>query len=120
MKLRSKVLGLVFFFLLTGLAIGYPVNKGVVVEFGYTPPTTPAVSGFNLYQEGVKVCSTDQQLATTMDCSIIVSKQTTIFTLTAKFVDGTESPHSAPYSYVYQEPIFDKTKLPIIINLQLY
>jgi hypothetical protein len=69
------------------------------VTWGYTPPTEPAVTGFRLYQEGNPVCSTDNSDAQDIDCDVTLVKDVTIYTLTAMFVDGTESPHSAPYAF---------------------
>ena len=69
------------------------------VTWGYTPPMEPAVSGFKLYQEGVPVCVTHYSVAQEMDCDVTLVKQVTTYTLTAMFVDGTESPHSAPYAF---------------------
>jgi len=69
------------------------------VTWGYTPPTAPAVSGFQLYQEGVPVCKTNISTAESMYCNITLVKKVTQFTLTALFVDKTESPHSVPYAY---------------------
>jgi PKD repeat protein len=69
------------------------------VEWGYTPPSTPAVTGFKLYQEGAHVCQTQEPSATTLDCTVTLTADTTNFTLTATFSDGTESPHSAPFPF---------------------
>jgi hypothetical protein len=74
-------------------------NRSIHAEWGYTPPSAPAVSGFKLYQEGVFVCSTNIGTASSMDCNVTITKLTTSFTLTATFVDGTESPQSAPYAF---------------------
>ena len=74
-------------------------TQSIHVEWGYTPPSEPAVSGFKLYQEGVFACQTQDPAATSMDCQVTLSAATTNFTLTAAFSDGTESPHSAPFSF---------------------
>jgi len=34
-----------------------------------------------------------------MDCDVNLTQKVTVFTLTALFADGTESPHSAPYAF---------------------
>ena len=73
--------------------------QSIHIEWGYTPPSEPEVSGFKLYQEGVFVCETDVLSTTSMDCEVTLSAATTTFTLTAAFVDGTESPHSAPFAF---------------------
>lgn len=74
-------------------------EHNIHIEWGYTPPTEPAVSGFKLYQEGDEVCSTNNNNATSMDCDVSIVKDTTSYTLTATFVDGSESPHSTPYLF---------------------
>jgi len=85
--------------LFSWLFAGTVAAQSIHVEWGYTPPTTPAVTGFQLYQEGVSVCSTQDANATAMDCAVTLTAATTNFTLTATFNDGTESPHSAPFSF---------------------
>ena len=72
-------------------------TRSIHVEWGYTPPSTPAVTGFKLYQEGANVCQTQEPSATAMDCTVTLTADTTNFTLTATFSDGTESPHSSPF-----------------------
>nr|WP_321466183.1 PKD domain-containing protein [uncultured Desulfobulbus sp.] len=74
-------------------------TQSIHVEWGYTPPSQPAVSAFTLYQEGGAVCQTADATATAMDCSVELHNEPTTFTLTARFADGTESPHSAPFSF---------------------
>ncbi len=77
----------------------FAATQSIHVEWGYTPPSQPAVSGYTLYQEGESVCQTADASATAMDCSVELQNETTTFTLTARFADGTESPHSAPFSF---------------------
>ena len=73
--------------------------QSIHVEWGYTPPTEPEVTGYILYQEGAAVCQTQNPSATAMDCEVTLTAATTNFTLTATFNDGTESPHSAPFAF---------------------
>jgi len=67
------------------------------VEWGFTPPTAPAVTAFRLYKNDVKVM--DFPGATTTQGE--VPNGTIIygdsFTLTVLFSDNTESPKSSPY-----------------------
>ena len=65
----------------------------------YTPPSPLALSGFRLFREGVAVCRTTNARATAMDCTVSIVAETTPFTLTATFTNGTESPHSAPFLF---------------------
>jgi len=74
--------------------------ESIHIEWGYTPPSEPAVTGFVLYQEGTAVCLTQNPDATSMDCEVTLTEATTNFTLTATFSDGTESPHSQPFAFV--------------------
>lgn len=74
-------------------------TKSIHVEWGYTPPSKPSVTGFKLYQEGVFACKTTIPTATGMDCTVSLVANTTNFTLTATFNDGTESPHSSPFPF---------------------
>ena len=87
--------------LICGLTIAVSsAAKSIHVEWGFTPPTEPTVTGFKLYQEGSAVCQTQDPNATAMDCEVTLTAATTNFTLTATFSDGTESPHSSPFAYV--------------------
>lgn len=74
-------------------------TQSIHVEWGYTPPSEPAVTGFKLYQEGVSACQVQDPNATAMDCEVTLTAATTNFTLTASFSDSTESPHSAPFAF---------------------
>ncbi len=74
-------------------------NHSIHIEWGYTPPSNPPLSGFNLYQEGTLACTTNNPEVTAMDCDVSLEKDTTNFTLTAIFNDGSESPHSAPFPF---------------------
>ena len=74
-------------------------SRSIHVEWGYTPPSEPAVTGFKLYQEGTSACQVKNAIATSMDCVVTLVKDATNFTLTAMFANGTESPHSAPFSF---------------------
>ena len=90
-----------FWLLLSVLVVStaYAQSQSIHVEWGYTPPSQPRVSGFKLYQEGVFACQADDPKATAMDCTVAMTSTPTNFTLTATFVDGTESPHSAPFAF---------------------
>ncbi len=84
---------------LPALAGAVATTQSIHVEWGYTPPSEPAVTGFKLYQEGIFVCQTNDPAATAMDCQVTLTSETTNFTLTATFSDNTESPHSAPFAF---------------------
>ena len=56
--------------------------------------------GYNLYKEGIKVCSDDSPEDKKMDCIVVSEPGTYNFTLTALYSDNSESPHSPPYSFL--------------------
>jgi len=89
-------------------------TRSIHVEWGYTPPSKPAVTGFKLYQEGVFACKTTIPTATGMDCTVSLIADTTNFTLTATFNDGTESPHSSPFPFTISRDTTTST-LPIAV-----
>jgi PKD repeat protein len=74
-------------------------TQSIHVEWGYTPSSESTVTGFKLYQEGAFVCQTEDPNAIAMDCDVTLTADTTNFTLTATFSDGTESPHSTLYAF---------------------
>lgn len=80
-------------------AVGW--SRSLRVEWGYTPPVEPAVTGFRLYQQGraEPICTFAGGELRAGDCSATIDRRTTPFTLTATFADGTESPHSAPFAF---------------------
>ena len=90
-------------------------DRAATVEWGYTPPTDPAVSGFQLYQEGAKACQWAGAETRSGDCSLRIAKRDTPFTLTALFADGTESPHSAPFVFtdVLPAPVLKSLKVTV-------
>jgi PKD repeat protein len=89
-------------------------TQSIHVEWGYTPPSEPAVIGFKLYQEGAFACQVQNSDATSMDCQVTLSAATTNFTLTAAFSDGTESPHSAPFTFA--TPTASETALQAVLT----
>ena len=91
-------------------SLALAVDTSIEVQWGYTPPSAPAVSGFQLYQEGVKLnqCYFAGASVTSGSCTVSLSKFPTSFTLTAKFADNTESPHSAPFAF---------TPIPVINSI---
>ena len=90
-------------------------DRQTTVEWGYTPPTEPAVSGFQLYQEGAKACQWAGAETRSGDCTLRIAKRDTPFTLTALFADGTESPHSAPFVFtdVLPAPVLKSLKVTV-------
>jgi hypothetical protein len=106
------VRALIAFLLLAGSALAG--QQSIHVEWGYTPPSAPAVTGFQLYQEGVKSCLWPGATTTAGDCDVNLTKKATNYTLTATFDDGTESPHSAPFRFTLPEPA-----APVLIKIEV-
>jgi hypothetical protein len=67
-----------------------------------------------LYQEGLKVCEFIGATTRLGDCSIVLTKESTSFTLTAAFVDNTESPHSSPFIFNYKDSGF-----PVVLQVTM-
>lgn len=57
------------------------------------------ISGFRLYQEGKLVCETNDPKIKRIDCNIASPGGSFVFTLTAYYDNGSESPHSQPFSF---------------------
>jgi len=110
----SKILFVISWLCCLPTLVSATTFHSIHIEWGYTPPSEPAVVGFNLYQEGVLACHTREASATAMDCQVTLSAATTSFTLTAAFSDDTESPHSAPF--LFTTPSEPKAALTAIIT----
>ena len=76
--------------------------RSVTLSWGYTPPCDPAVAGYNVYQDGKYICKAPAAADESVTCEVVLAKKVTTFTITAYFVDGTESPFSSP-AYVYSD-----------------
>lgn len=85
--------------------------RTITAEWTYAPPIEPAVDGFQLYNGTAKVCRFEGADTRTGMCDVLISSQTTPFTITATFVDGTESPHSAPFEFS------DTVPAPVLIKI---
>ena len=99
--MRALILALVLF--CPALAMATP--RSIHVEWGYTPPSEPAVTGFRLYQEGVAVHDWPGADVRVGDATVDLTTTITNFTLTATFADSTESPHSAPFAFNPNAPV---------------
>ena len=76
-------------------------NHNIHVSFNFDTGTDQGnhISGFRLYQEGKLVCETDNPQSKNIECNISSPSGSFVFTLTAYYDDGSESPHSKPFSY---------------------
>lgn len=98
--MKNKILCFLVLVLLVLLGKNaYGSLKSIHIEWGYTPPSAPAVIGYKLYQENVPACQVMLYTAANMDCFVALTKKVTTFTMTALFDDDTESPHSSPYAF---------------------
>ena len=75
----------------------HATQRALDATWEYTPPSSPVLSGFSLYKEGYKVCTFTPASARSGSCTVDIIQDKTSFTLTATFLDGTESPHSTPF-----------------------
>ena len=92
-----KTLILILILLCPAWAMATP--QSIHVEWGYTPPSEPTVTGFRLYQEGAAVHDWLGADVRAGDATVDLTATITNFTLTATFADSTESPHSAPFAF---------------------
>ena len=92
-------IGIVICLLATTVAASNAASRFIHVEWAYTPPSEPALTGFRLYQEGVAVHDWTGADVRVGDATVDLTTQITNFTLTATFADGTESPHSVPFAF---------------------
>jgi PKD repeat protein len=92
--------------LLLSLAIFLPgysfaASQDIHIEwsYAYQPVEGRTLTGYYLYKEGVKVCTSNSPASSVMDCVFDSEDGTFNFTLTAFCSDGSESPHSPSYSF---------------------
>lgn len=83
--------------LLLATAPALAAGQAITVEWEYTAPSEPAVTGFRLYRDGAAVCDLPGPDVRRGECE--VSAGTARYTLSAIFAEGSESEQSAPYIY---------------------
>jgi|GEM_PF-6899246 len=68
------------------------------VEWSYTPPSSPAVTGFRLYKNNAQLIDFPGSTITSgvFTDTLVVND---VFELTALFADSTESPRSPPFTF---------------------
>ena len=57
------------------------------------------ISGFRLYKEGKLICEVKDPKSKSIVCDFTSPGGSFLFTMTTYFKDGSESPHSEPFSY---------------------
>ncbi|WP_457575203.1 PKD domain-containing protein [Desulfomarina sp.] len=100
MKKILQILFIIYCFLPI-LSHGEPSSHDIHIEWSFDDQSVEGKTlvGYNLYKEGIKVCSDDSPADKKMDCVIVSEPGTYNFTLTALYSDYSESPHSPPYSF---------------------
>lgn len=90
---RYFMIGLLLFAL-----VGKAMAAEYTVEWGYTPPSEPAVAGFRLYKNNTQIAEFTGASTTTGVFTDTLTIGDT-FELSALFADTTESPRSSPYAW---------------------
>jgi hypothetical protein len=109
-----KVLTIIFF-LCTVTACGVSQNKhqplakpgqsdrkhDIHVSFSFDTENDQGnrISGFRLYKEGNLICEVKDPKRKSIDCDFTSPGGSFLFTMTTHFEDGSESPHSEPFSF---------------------
>ena len=75
----------------------------VSFNFDTTNDQGNRISGFRLYKEGKLICETTDPGSRSIDCDFSSPGGSFLFTMTTYFVDGSESPHSEPFSYTISD-----------------
>ncbi|SHO51449.1 PKD domain-containing protein [Desulfopila aestuarii] len=76
----------------------------VNISFDISALTNSTLSGYNLYEDSVLVCETNDPVATTLSCGFVTENGTHSYALTARYSDGTESPKSEPFQFTISDP----------------
>ena len=111
-KIVQLIIGFLGFLPAISFAAGtYPIHAEWTA---YTAPSGYTVTGFNLYQQGSRVCQVQGASATSLDCSVTLAADSANFTLTSAFSDGSESPHSSAFAYA--APVQTPEQLTAVIT----
>lgn len=103
MNMKTIVLSWLFLsFLVPGLAMSGEMRM-IKVALDYSG----SAASYNLYKDGVKVCTRNVPGATQMDCSVELDATPMAFTLAAVDEAGLESSRSAPYILNPPPPALD-------------
>ena len=104
MKFPSIILMLTGFLIWPGLFLVTPAQARVIqAEWEYQQ--SESLAGFRLYYENNPVCETTDPTARSLNCTVEAPDGEAQFTLTAFFQDATESPPSAPFSYIFSSTL---------------
>ena len=101
-------------------------SRAIHVEWEYQ--YNGDIGGFRLYHKNTLACETSDPNATTMNCSVDAPDGESWFTITSFFQDGTESPHSPAFSYIFSSnlkailnanPLEGESPLPVTFDATL-
>ena len=115
----KRIVG-VLFFLMVVVTAAQAELVTVSISYTYSEPT----EAMNLYMDGNKVCSTNDQTGVFECLEVEIPYGVHMFTLTA-VTDGVESAHGDPYTWVHSPPPPEKPAMTTIIitingeNIQL-
>ena len=108
---------LLYFLLLSAGIVGsvFSAHAAVVKNIhatwsSYTAPAGYTLAGFRLYKENAQVCQVSNPKATSLDCQVTFTDQTSQFSLAAVFTSGAESAHSATFSLTIPEVVTSGTQ----------
>ncbi len=113
------------FTLVTFLLPGYThaaTSRDIHIEWSYSEPNDGhTLAGYNLYMEGVKVCTQNNPSATSLDCVVQADDRTYNFTLTSFFTDNSETEHSDNYLFTFSSkteppPVAAITTTPLSLS----
>ena len=85
--------------------------RTITVEWTYAPPVEPVVDGFQLYVGEAKVCRFEGADTRTGMCDVILTAESSPFSLAVQFVDGTYSPRSNIL------PLIDAVPAPVLKSI---
>ena len=85
--------------------------RAVVATWEYTPPIEPEIESFVLYRDNTEVCRFEGAATRTGMCDVILTAESSPFSLAVQFVDGTYSPRSNIL------PLIDAVPAPVLKSI---
>ncbi|MCI5164815.1 MAG: PKD domain-containing protein, partial [Candidatus Electrothrix sp. GM3_4] len=97
--MKKKIFILISLVLLTA-GYSFAENHSVHIDWTYDyQPEGKTLAGYRLYKEGAEICVKNAPISSDMECMFESEEGTFEFTLTAFCDDGSESPHSEPFTF---------------------
>ncbi len=103
-KTIKYAIGLCFLSLLTillpshSVAVDWAYEVSIQFSFDTEAPDIPEVTGYRLYKDGVEFCEESLPASQVMTCTVDTPGSFD-FTLAAVYINGRESPQSAPFRF---------------------